>query len=289
MQSGCRGSGHDHPHAACAIPAVAASDEMDRRKLEMPVFGPLNQAVSARRGTSANHQQPVLERSADRHCAAAPAVMPSATPASFRSSMMCSCRCVRCVSLPAALETADGFQRKLCSSIAVGEATGRLDIHVGFHRGFDGARCASRRASALMTILEPMLIVADRRSWSASSFIAVMSPIIGSAHSPHRRVRGTSDLSETCKPHKKGKSIEMNTTVLAVAGGAGACRGRQVRRAAFRAGALQCPRTRRRHGKLGEGDRRTLAAAPGCRPAASRSSCRMRRLPPRLSPHRACR
>lgn len=49
------------------IPAVRL--EMDRRKLKMPVFGPLNQVICTAR-FARTHQQPVLERSADRHCAA---------------------------------------------------------------------------------------------------------------------------------------------------------------------------------------------------------------------------
>ena len=62
------------------------------------------------------------------------------------------------VSLSAALETVDGFQRKLCSSIAVGEETGRLDSmldSIADSMEYD-AQQASKR---MMTILEPMLIV----------------------------------------------------------------------------------------------------------------------------------
>ena len=83
-----------------------------------------------------------------------------------------------CVSLSAALETVDGFQRKLCSSIAVGEETGRLDSmldSIADSMEYD-AQQASKR---MMTILEPMLIVL-MAFVVGFIIIAVMSPIIGS-------------------------------------------------------------------------------------------------------------
>ena len=141
------------------------------------------------------------------------------------------------VSLSAALETVDGFQRKLCSSIAVGEETGRLDSmldSIADSMEYD-AQQASKR---MMTILEPMLIVL-MAFVVGFIIIAVMSPIIGSysaIESSRERI-----ISETCKPHKRRNENEHNR--FGAAGGAGACRGRQVRRAAFRAGALQCPHT----------------------------------------------
>ena len=78
------------------------------------------------------------------------------------------------VSLSAALESVDGFQRKLCSSIAVGEETGQLDS-IADSMEYD-AQQASRR---MMTILEPMLIVL-MAFVVGFIIIAVMSPIIGS-------------------------------------------------------------------------------------------------------------
>ena len=81
-------------------------------------------------------------------------------------------------SLSAALETVDGFQRKLCSSIAVGEETGRLDSmldSIADSMEYD-AQQASKR---MMTILEPMLIVL-MAFVVGFIIIAVMSPIIGS-------------------------------------------------------------------------------------------------------------
>lgn len=82
------------------------------------------------------------------------------------------------VSLSAALETIDGFQRKLCSSIAVGEETGRLDSmldSIADSMEYD-AQQASKR---MMTILEPMMIVL-MAFVVGFIIIAVMSPIIGS-------------------------------------------------------------------------------------------------------------
>ena len=82
------------------------------------------------------------------------------------------------VSLSAALETVDGFQRKLCSSIAVGEETGRLDSmldSIADSMEYD-AQQASKR---MTTILEPMLIVL-MAFVVGFIIIAVMSPIIGS-------------------------------------------------------------------------------------------------------------
>ena len=80
--------------------------------------------------------------------------------------------------LAAALESVDGFQRKLCSSIAVGEETGQLDSmldSIADSMEYD-AQQASRR---MMTILEPMLIVL-MAFVVGFIIIAVMSPIIGS-------------------------------------------------------------------------------------------------------------
>ena len=82
------------------------------------------------------------------------------------------------VSLSAALESVDGFQRKLCSSIAVGEETGQLDSmldSIADSMEYD-AQQASRR---MMTILEPMLIVL-MAFVVGFIIIAVMAPIIGS-------------------------------------------------------------------------------------------------------------
>lgn len=122
------------------IPAVRL--EMDRRKLKMPVFGPLNQVICV------SQFDDVLVQ--------------------VRSG----------VSLSAALENVDGFQRKLCSSIAVGEETGRLDSmldSIADSMEYD-AQQASKR---MMTILEPMLIVL-MAFVVGFIIIAVMSPIIGS-------------------------------------------------------------------------------------------------------------
>ena len=82
------------------------------------------------------------------------------------------------MSLSAALEQVDGFQRKLCSSIAIGEETGRLDSmldSIADSMEYD-AQQASKR---MMTILEPMLIVL-MAFVVGFIVIAVMSPIIGS-------------------------------------------------------------------------------------------------------------
>ena len=82
------------------------------------------------------------------------------------------------VSLSAALESVDGFQRKLCSSIAVGEETGQLDSmldSIADSMEYD-AQQASRR---MMTILEPLLIVL-MAFVVGFIIIAVMAPIIGS-------------------------------------------------------------------------------------------------------------
>ena len=82
------------------------------------------------------------------------------------------------VSLSDALESVNGFQRKLCSSIAVGEETGQLDSmldSIADSMEYD-AQQASRR---MMTILEPMLIVL-MAFVVGFIIIAVMSPIIGS-------------------------------------------------------------------------------------------------------------
>lgn len=105
------------------IPAVRL--EMDRRKLKMPVFGPLNQVICTARfartiSSLYSSGLPIvtaLQTARD--------TIGNAYIVSQFDDVLVQVRSG--VSLSAALETVDGFQRKLCSSIAVGEETGRLD------------------------------------------------------------------------------------------------------------------------------------------------------------------
>lgn len=64
--TGCRGSGHGYPHAAAhsGRPAGNGPTQAQNAGFRSAQSGYLHGAVRA------NHQQPVLERSADRHCAA---------------------------------------------------------------------------------------------------------------------------------------------------------------------------------------------------------------------------
>lgn len=121
------------------IPAVRL--EMDRRKLKMPVFGPLNQVICTARfartiSSLYSSGLPIvtaLQTARD--------TIGNAYIVSQFDDVLVQVRSG--VSLSAALETVDGFQRKLCSSIAVGEETGATGLHAGFHRGFDGVRCTA--------------------------------------------------------------------------------------------------------------------------------------------------
>lgn len=149
---------------------------LDRGKLTMPVFGPLCRVIcTARfaRTISSLYASglPIitaLQTARDTIGNAYIASQFDAVLAQVRSG----------VSLSAALESVDGFQRKLCSSIAVGEETGQLDSmldSIADSMEYD-AQQASRR---MMTILEPLLIVL-MAFVVGFIIIAVMSPIIGS-------------------------------------------------------------------------------------------------------------
>lgn len=156
------------------VPSVRLA--LDRGKLTMPVFGPLHRIIcTARfaRTISSLYASglPIitaLQTARDTIGNAYIASQFDAVLAQVRSG----------VSLSAALESVDGFQRKLCSSIAVGEETGQLDSmldSIADSMEYD-AQQASRR---MMTILEPMLIVL-MAFVVGFIIIAVMSPIIGS-------------------------------------------------------------------------------------------------------------
>lgn len=156
------------------VPSVRLA--LDRGKLTMPVFGRLHRIIcTARfaRTISSLYASglPIitaLQTARDTIGNAYIASQFDAVLAQVRSG----------VSLSAALESVDGFQRKLCSSIAVGEETGQLDSmldSIADSMEYD-AQQASRR---MMTILEPMLIVL-MAFVVGFIIIAVMSPIIGS-------------------------------------------------------------------------------------------------------------
>lgn len=156
------------------VPSVRLA--LDRAKLTMPVFGPLGRIIcTARfaRTISSLYASglPIITALQTARDTIGNAYIVSqfdAVLAQVRSG----------VSLSAALESVDGFQRKLCSSIAVGEETGQLDSmldSIADSMEYD-AQQASRR---MMTILEPMLIVL-MAFVVGFIIIAVMSPIIGS-------------------------------------------------------------------------------------------------------------
>lgn len=160
--------------ALLRVPSVRLA--LDRGKLTMPVFGKLNRIIcTARfaRTISSLYASglPIitaLQTARDTIGNAYIASQFDAVLAQVRSG----------VSLSAALESVDGFQRKLCSSIAVGEETGQLDSmldSIADSMEYD-AQQASRR---MMTILEPMLIVL-MAGVVGFIIIAVMAPIIGS-------------------------------------------------------------------------------------------------------------
>lgn len=149
---------------------------LDRGKLKMPVFGQLHRIIcTARfaRTISSLYASglPIITALQTARDTIGNAYIVSqfdAVLAQVRSG----------ISLSAALESVDGFQRKLCSSIAVGEETGQLDSmldSIADSMEYD-AQQASRR---MMTILEPMLIVL-MAFVVGFIIIAVMSPIIGS-------------------------------------------------------------------------------------------------------------
>ena len=160
--------------AVLRVPSVRLA--LDRGKLTMPVFGRLHRIIcTARfaRTISSLYASglPIITALQTARDTIGNAYIVSqfdAVLAQVRSG----------VSLSAALESVDGFQRKLCSSIAVGEETGQLDSmldSIADSMEYD-AQQASRR---MMTILEPMLIVL-MAFVVGFIIIAVMSPIIGS-------------------------------------------------------------------------------------------------------------
>lgn len=160
--------------ALLRVPSVRLA--LDRGKLTMPIFGKLHRIIcTARfaRTISSLYASglPIITALQTARDTIGNAYIVSqfdAVLAQVRSG----------VSLSAALESVDGFQRKLCSSIAVGEETGQLDSmldSIADSMEYD-AQQASRR---MMTILEPMLIVL-MAFVVGFIIIAVMSPIIGS-------------------------------------------------------------------------------------------------------------
>ena len=118
------------------IPAVRL--EMDRRKLKMPVFGPLNQVICTARfartiSSLYSSGLPIvtaLQTARD--------TIGNAYIVSQFDDVLVQVRSG--VSLSTALETVDGFQRKLCSSWRGDRSFG---LHAGFHCGFDGIRCTA--------------------------------------------------------------------------------------------------------------------------------------------------
>lgn len=162
--------------AAALLRSPSVRLALDRGKLKMPVFGRLHRIIcTARfaRTISSLYASglPIITALQTARDTIGNAYIVSqfdAVLAQVRSG----------VSLSAALESVDGFQRKLCSSIAVGEETGQLDSmldSIADSMEYD-AQQASRR---MMTILEPMLIVL-MAFVVGFIIIAVMSPIIGS-------------------------------------------------------------------------------------------------------------
>lgn len=160
--------------ALLRVPSVRLA--LDRGKLTMPVFGKLHRIIcTARfaRTISSLYASglPIITALQTARDTIGNAYIVSqfdAVLAQVRSG----------VSLSDALESVNGFQRKLCSSIAVGEETGQLDSmldSIADSMEYD-AQQASRR---MMTILEPMLIVL-MAFVVGFIIIAVMSPIIGS-------------------------------------------------------------------------------------------------------------
>ena len=149
---------------------------LDRGKLTMPVFGKLNRIICTARFARTISS---LYASGLPIITALQTARDTIGNAYIVSQFDAELAQVRSgVSLSAALESVDGFQRKLCSSIAVGEETGQLDSmldSIADSMEYD-AQQASRR---MMTILEPMLIVL-MAFVVGFIIIAVMSPIIGS-------------------------------------------------------------------------------------------------------------
>lgn len=149
---------------------------VDKKKLKIPVFGKLNQVICTAR---------FARTISSLYSSGLPIVTALQTARDTIDNSYITSQFdgilvqVRSgVSLSAALEQIDGFQRKLCSSIAIGEETGRLDSmldSIADSMEYD-AQQASKR---MMTILEPMLIVM-MAFVVGFIVIAVMSPIIGS-------------------------------------------------------------------------------------------------------------
>ena len=134
--------------AVLRVPSVRLA--LDRGKLKMPVFGRLHRIICTAR---------FARTISSLYASGLPIITALQTARDT-------------------LESVDGFQRKLCSSIAVGEETGQLDSmldSIADSMEYD-AQQASRR---MMTILEPMLIVL-MAFVVGFIIIAVMSPIIGS-------------------------------------------------------------------------------------------------------------
>ncbi|MFR7450339.1 MAG: type II secretion system F family protein [Butyricicoccus sp.] len=166
------------------IPAVRL--EMDRRKLKMPVFGPLNQVICTARfartiSSLYSSGLPIVTALQTARDTIGNAYIVSQFDDARAGAFASACPPPR-------------DRRRLSaqagSSIAVGEETGRLDSmldSIADSMEYD-AQQASKR---MMTILEPMLIVL-MRSWSALSLS--QSCRRSSARTARLRVRGTYNL-----------------------------------------------------------------------------------------------
>ena len=149
---------------------------VDRTKLRMPVFGPLNRIICTARFARTISSLYASGMPMVTALQTAKGTIGNAYLFSQFDDVLADLRSG--VHLSAALDKVDGFQKKLSSTIRVGEETGRLDVmldQIADAMEYDAEQATKR----MMTVLEPMLIVI-MAVVVGFIMVAVMSPILGS-------------------------------------------------------------------------------------------------------------
>ena len=159
---------------------------VDRMKLTMPVFGPLNSVICTAR---------FARTLSSLYASGMPIVnaLQIGRDTIDNTYIMIQfdevlARVRQGEALSASLEPVVGFRRKLSSTIKIGEETGQLDSmldHIAESMEYDAQQATKR----MVTILEPMLIVLMALVLGFI-MVAVMSPIIGS----YGAIEGSSGL-----------------------------------------------------------------------------------------------
>ena len=162
---------------AAAISALAAAPAvrtgLDRLKLKIPVFGRLNRTIATARFARTLSSLYASGISILKALEISRGTVGNAYIAGQFAGMIQKVR--NGSSLSAAMESVDGFDRKLAATVAIGEEAGRLEhmlLSVADSFDYDSGEAAGR----MVSLLEPLLIVV-MALLIGTVMIAVMLPI----------------------------------------------------------------------------------------------------------------